>query len=154
MEIRIHSTFDALFPKRPHVLDGLKKHIQDHGFDDAFPLILAYGPWTEHDVLLDGHCRRQVCEELGLETVPVVRRYFETEDAALEYMIHVQKDRRNLTDAEIVTCVATFDARKDPYFHGNQHVPGLAQRCATPPSGKSAEKTAEVLALASGKWNR
>ena len=51
----------------------------------AFPLILAYGPWTEHDVLLDGHSRQQVCEELGLEEAPVVRRYFDTEDTALEY---------------------------------------------------------------------
>ncbi len=146
-EIRIHSTFDALFPKRPLVLDALKTHVQSHGFDAAFPLILAYGPWTDHDLLLDGHCRRQVCEELGIETVPVVRRHFETEDEAFEYMIHVQKDRRNLTDAEILNCVATLDARKDPCFYGNQHVPGRAQRCAMPPSGKSAEKTAEVLGI-------
>jgi hypothetical protein len=43
-EILIHSTFSNSFPKRPHVLDALRRHIQVNGFDAAFPLILAYGP--------------------------------------------------------------------------------------------------------------
>jgi hypothetical protein len=150
-EIHIHPTFSNLFPKSLPVLYGLKKHIRDNGFDTAFPLILAYGPWTQHDVLIDGHCRKKVGEELGLEEVPVVRRYFATEEEALAYVIHVQKDRRNLTDAEIVNCVATLDRKKDSSFHGNQYVRGGAQRCALPDDGKSAEKTAETLGISTRK---
>ena len=148
-KIRLHSVFNNLFPKSPSVLNALKLHIQAHGFDDAFPLILAYGPWTEHDVLLDGHSRHQVCEELGLEEAPVVRRFFETEDEALEYMIHIQKDRRNLTDAEIVNCVATLDQRQTAGRHKK-----LASLEANFPTGKSAERTATILGVSRAKVER
>ena len=145
-EIRLHDAFNNLFPKRTHVLEALKKDIQANGFDEAFPLILAYGPWIDHDVLLDGHSRHQVCEELGLEEAPVVRRFFETEDEALEYMIHVQKDRRNLTDAEIVNCVATLDQRQTAGRHKK-----LASSEANFPTGKSAERTATILGVSRNK---
>ncbi len=145
-QIRIHSTFDTLFPRRQHVLDALKDHINAHGFDGAFPLILANGPWTDSDVLLDGHCRKQVCNELGLEAVPVVRGYFETEAAALRYAIHVQKDRRNLTDAEIVNCVKTLDQLRTV---GRPNK--LASCEANSEKGKSAERTAAVLGVSRSK---
>ena len=145
-EIHIHPSFSNLFPKSLPVLYGLKKHIRDNGFDTAFPLILAYGPWTQHDVLIDGHCRRQVCEELRIEKVPVVRRYFATEDEALEYMIHIQKDRRNLTDAEITSCVATLDQLK---IVGRPNK--LASCQANFETGKSAERTAAILGVSRDK---
>ena len=151
LAFRLNSIFSNLFPKRRHVLDALKKHIHENGFDEAFPLVVGYGPWTEHDLLLDGHCRRQVCEELGIEKVPVVRRFFESEDEAIEYMIHVQKDRRNLTDAEILNCVAILDRRKEPSFRGNQYGCGEAQRCASPDDGKSAKRTADTLGIGARK---
>jgi hypothetical protein len=145
-EIRLHDAFSNLFPKRSQVLDALKKHIHDHGYDDAFPLIVAHGPWAEHDMLLDGHCRRDVCEELGIEQVRVARRFFETEDEALAYMIHVQKDRRNLTDADIVNCLEILDKKKKAGRPKKE-----AQHCANFQTGKSAEELASTLGISTRK---
>jgi ParB family chromosome partitioning protein len=139
-EICLYATFSNLFPKSLHVLVGLKQHIKANGYDEAFPLILAYGPWTPHDVLLDGHCRRRVCEELGVEKVPVVRRFFETEEEAVAYMIHIQRNRRNLTDAEIVNCIGTLDQLK-----AVGRPKKLASSEANFGTGKSAERTAAML---------
>ena len=145
-EIRLHDAFNNLFPKRTHVLEALKKNIQANGFDEAFPLILAYGPWTDHDVLLDGHSRHQVCSELGLKTAPVVRRFFDTEDTALEYAVHIQRDRRNLTDGEILGCIEVLGARKK---RGRPEK--LAQSCANYRKGKSAAELASTLGISTRK---
>ena len=42
-KIRLHSALRNLFPKPPHFLDALKRHIRQNRRDEAFPLILAYG---------------------------------------------------------------------------------------------------------------
>ena len=68
---------------------------------------------------------------MGVTHVPEAEKYFQTEDDALEYAIHNQRNRRNLTAAEMLNCVRVLDERKQPKFYGNRHTSSLAQNCAT-----------------------
>lgn len=87
--------------------------------------------------------------------------YFHDEDAALEYAIRNQRDRRNLTGAEILRCVQVLDKRHshgaEPGGRGNQYTSGKASAEALPPAdvllpqppanGKSAAQTAALLGV-------
>ena len=64
-------------------------------------------------MVVDGHTRLQAAMDLGLEEVPVHKKSFPDEDAALEYAIHNQRHRRNLTEAEILRCIEAVDKRRD-----------------------------------------
>ncbi len=83
---------------------------------------------------------------MGLKTAPVVRRYFDTEDTALEYAVHIQRDRRNLTDGEILGCIEVLGARKK---RGRPEK--LAQSCANNRKGKSAAELASTLGISTRK---
>jgi hypothetical protein len=45
--------------------------------------------------------------------IPVFFQSFPDEDSALEYAIHNQRNRRNLTDAELLRCIEVLDRRKE-----------------------------------------
>lgn len=124
--------FNTLFSKKPDVVAAIREHMDEHGFDDAYPLIVGVGPWTDEPVLIDGHTRLIVANDLGISHIPEVEKYFENEDDALEYAIHNQRDRRNLTDAELAGALSIWDKRKQPKFYGNQYQSGLASPEATP----------------------
>ena len=83
---------------------------------------------------------------MGLKTAPVVRRFFDTEDTALEYAVHIQRDRRNLTDGEILGCIELLGARKK---RGRPEK--LAQSCANFQKGKSAAELASTLGISTLK---
>lgn len=72
----------------------LKESIQEHGC--VYPLVV----WKEAGVLVDGHRRNAICEELSL--VPVlVEKSFDSEESAVEWAKSQQVNRRNLTPEEI-----------------------------------------------------
>lgn len=83
--------------------------------------------------VVDGHTRLLAAIKLGIETIPVVVREFANEKAALEYAIGSQRNRRNLTDAELMKCISALDHRKKK---------GPQKDC---PHGKSADRTAMLL---------
>lgn len=103
--------FSNIFPIQAGIADALQEHIREKGFDSAHPLVLGSGPWTQHPVLIDGHSRLQASIDVQCDTVPVVVREFETEDDAVAYVIHSQKNRRNLSDADITRLIGMFDER-------------------------------------------
>ena len=47
---------------------------------------------------------------MKIAEVPVIRQEFKDEKEALEYAIHNQRDRRNLSDAELLRCIEAIDA--------------------------------------------
>lgn len=72
----------------------LRDSIQEHGC--VYPLVI----WKEEGVLVDGHRRNAICQELGL--VPVlVYKSFDSEESAVEWAKSQQGHRRNLTPEEI-----------------------------------------------------
>jgi ParB family transcriptional regulator, chromosome partitioning protein len=102
-DIMVIKPFDSLFDVIPSVLEAVTKSMKETGYDMAFPIVV----WE--DVCIDGHTRLLAAEKAGIEEVPVQHKSFNNEDEALQYSIHNQRDRRNITDAEILRLVKLFD---------------------------------------------
>jgi ParB-like chromosome segregation protein Spo0J len=54
----------------------------------------------------------RAAKKAGLIQVPVALKRFDTEDEALEYAIKRQRNRRNLTDREIMKYVEELNKRR------------------------------------------
>ncbi len=142
-EIRIGEPFEGLFPIDNQTLDAIAAHMEANGFDDAHPLI----GWTERKVLIDGHTRLMAATIADIKSVPIIWHSFQDEDAAVEYAIHCQRDRRNLTDADVLRWVSELDKRRK---HGGDRKSDDFN--ATPVAMKrSAEETAAALGVNRGK---
>ena len=139
--IETREPFSILFPVDRVTLEAISRDMNENGYDEAQPLVL----WGS--VVVDGHTRLEAARMAGLDDVPTVSKEFEDEDEALAYAIHVQRDRRNLTDADIVRLVAQLDKRR---AHGGDRRSGdfKAQPCALK---KSAEETAAIVGVSTRK---
>jgi len=137
--IKTASPFRDLFPIQERVLDEIYWDIQKTGYDKSKPIVL----WESHDsVVIDGHTRLRAARKAGLGQIPVVLKAFPDEENALQYAIRSQRNRRNLTAHEILTCIAELDKRRKAGRPGNDK---LAQDCAN--FGKSAQETAGILGI-------
>ena len=101
--------FNELFAISPAVLENIKQAMAEGGYDQSQPIVL----WEGENVVIDGHTRLQAAREVGLEDIPVFYKRFADEGEALAYAIHNQRNRRNLTDAEILRCIEALDRRKE-----------------------------------------
>jgi protein gp37 len=147
-DIEVRAPFKDLFPVDPVTLAAINESIQERGFDGSKPLDL----WGQ--VLVDGHTRLRAAVACGLETVETFGHEFADEDAALEYAIKNQRDRRNMTAGDILRCVAALDQRKTR--GGDQKSEAAKSKGSTEPfdSERSADATAEVLGVSSSTVNR
>jgi ParB family transcriptional regulator, chromosome partitioning protein len=100
--------FEGLFPIDAGILNAVAEDMERHGYDEAQPIVL----WHERNVVLDGHTRVQAAISAGISDIPVVEKSFTTEDTAVEYAIHCQRDRRNLSDADLARWIDEVDRRK------------------------------------------
>lgn len=107
-KVKISNLFRGLFASKPGTVKAIAEDMQARGFDAAHPVVI----WLEQGTVIDGHCRLQAAKEAGIGEVPAVYRSFADEDAALDYAIHTQRDRRNLTDADIICMVEQLDKRR------------------------------------------
>ena len=98
--------FDKLFPIQQETLEAISQNMEVNGFDPVFPLVV----WEEENVVVDGHTRFTAARGLGLDQVPVVYKTFDNEDDALLYGFHAQRNRRNMTDDDILKCLALLDS--------------------------------------------
>ena len=97
--------FEKLFPIQEETLDAIRQDMEVNGFDPVFPLVV----WKEENVLVDGHTRFTAARNMSMDQVPVVYKSFEDEDDALLYSFHAQRNRRNMSDDDIVKCLALLD---------------------------------------------
>lgn len=142
LDVNTVSPFKDIFPIRENVLKEIVADMKANGYDPAHPIIL----WAGHRAsVIDGHTRLAAAKTAGVMDVPVVTKDFSDEREALEYAIRSQRNRRNLTDAELLTCLNELDKRKAR--GGNP----IASREAI---GKSAEKTADLLGVSRAKVER
>lgn len=109
-DIGVAKPFAALFPIGDDPLESIKIDMQTNGFDEAFPIIV----WEEKNIVVDGHTRYNVARELEIEEVPVLFRSFESEDDAILYAFHLQRNRRNLADEDILRCLHLLDKIRKP----------------------------------------
>ena len=111
--INTEEPFKSLFPIREDVLERITEDMKQNGFDYAQPIILWAG---HHFTVINGHIRLMAARKLGISMIPVVIHEFETESEAIEYAIKSQRNRRNLTDAELMYCITVLDRRREPGF--------------------------------------
>lgn len=147
-EIKTASPFCDLFPIAENISREILWDIQKHGFDESKPIVL----WEGRSVIIDGHTRLRAATKAGLQDVPVVMKDFKDEDDALEYAVRCQRNRRNLTDREIIHCFSELDKRKTyaeaGTMKGKKPVPNGTG------SGRSSKETAEILGISSRKVER
>lgn len=104
-DIRIESPFKQFFPIHDDTVLAIRIDMNANGYDPAFPVIL----WEKDNILVDGHTRLIAAQEAGLENVPALLKPFESEDDAILYAFHLQRNRRNLSDEQIIRCLEILD---------------------------------------------
>lgn len=144
LDVHTAAPFKDLFKIQPTVLADITAAMKKNGYDNAFPLIL----WAGHDgILVDGHTRLQAAKDAGVLDVAVVMHDFADELEALKYAIACQRNRRNLTDAELFNCIHELDKRNPK--GGRENIEASHEA-----SGKTAQKTADLLKISRAKVER
>jgi ParB family chromosome partitioning protein len=146
-DIKTTSPFRDLFPISKKILDDIYWDMERNGYDKSKPIVL----WEEHSVVVDGHTRLRAAIKAKIDQIPVVFKRFTDENTALKYAIKCQKNRRNLTDSELVACVVELD-KKMPSGQRNDLAANLAPCGAR--LGKSASETANLLGVSTRKVER
>jgi ParB family chromosome partitioning protein len=104
--LKTREPFDTLFPIKEETLAAIAQDMEANGFDPVFPIVV----WQEESVVVDGHTRFTAARNLGLDSVPVIHKSFDNEDDAILYSFHIQRNRRNMTDDDILKCLALLDS--------------------------------------------
>jgi len=140
--------FRDLFPINEKVLDAIFWDMQKNGYDRSQPIVV----WESHDsIVIDGHTRLRAARKAKIFEVPVMLKPFPDENAALEYAIKCQRNRRNLKDFEIMKCIEELDKRV-PHTSA-----GAIRREIVPHgtiSGKTSYETANLLGINHRKVER
>lgn len=148
-EIILKKPFNGLFQLEMATISKIEKSIKENGYDEKFPVIV----WKGENVCIDGHQRLYALHLLNKKTVPVVYADFKDEKEAVEYAIRIQRDRRNITDADIVKRVLLLDERKEhgaaDGFRGNQYTSGNGS--SEPLPNSTAETTAKKAGTSATK---
>ncbi len=104
-ELKVEAPFASLFPIGKETLESIRTDMESKGFDETFPVIV----WEEKNIVVDGHTRFAAARELAMEKIPVIFKTFENEDDAILYCFHIQRNRRNLADEDILRCLEVLD---------------------------------------------
>jgi ParB family chromosome partitioning protein len=146
--------FRSLFPGNNGLAEIIGNHMRKHDYDQSQPVIL----WdrTEEEgrnalYVVDGHTRLVAAKQVGLDRVYVARVKFSGEEAALQYAIHNQRDRRNMTDADILRCIDAVDKLK-PRGGDRRSESAKSNGSSEPIECKtSAQETADIVGTSETK---
>lgn len=107
-DLKVRAPFKGLFPIDPEVKAAITDSMARTGYDQSKPIDV----WKEAGIVIDGHTRRESANEAGLDRVVIFEHSFKSEDDALVYAIHNQKNRRNIDRDRLRQCVEVLDRRK------------------------------------------
>jgi len=166
-DIKRASPFKDLFTIRDEVVKRICDNMRQFGFDSSKPLVL----WKNRgNILIDGYTRLVAAELANIREIPVIEKEFDNEHDALDYAIDCQRNRRNLSEPEILKCISERDKRKIKSEAGKE---GREKQLRQAPngncpddgsksnsesiflnSGKTAEATANLLGISARKVER
>jgi ParB family chromosome partitioning protein len=132
--------FQGLFNIEAKVLNSIAESMVLKGYDKAYPLIL----WE--NIVIDGHTRLQAAKLAEFEFVPAIIKDFIDEQEALEYAMHNQRDRRNISEAELLNAISLIDTPMSKIDAGAKG--GKATEEKIEPTHK---KTAKTLGIGESK---
>ncbi len=152
-EIKTHTSFEGIFTINEELLGRIEQDMSEGRYDFSQPIILATWEGQKEPVCIDGHTRLQAAKDAGIKEVPVFTHEFETEEEATEKAIKLQRNRRNMTDAEITACIQTLDKKKPRGGdRRSEEAKSKASGDAIEKSGsKSAAQTADILGISTSK---
>lgn len=105
--LKFDKDFKDLFAQEPEKVERIVEDLKAHGFDRSQPIIV-----TKDFSILDGYSRYLACKEAGISVVPVVVKDFADKKEALKYELHLQLDRRNLNDSQILAAFQRLEELK------------------------------------------
>lgn len=112
-DIKIEKPFEGFFAIDDNDLSAIVEDMTNNGFEGARPITV----WKGRNIVVDGHTRLKAAISIGLQEIPVFEQDFEDEIAALEYLVHHQKNRRNMTIEGLRQCVELVDEIKKQGEH-------------------------------------
>ena len=139
-DVKLEEPFSTLFPVGEDTLEAIKIDMEANGYDSAFPVII----WEEKGIIVDGHTRFAAASAIGLEEVPALFRSFVNEDDAILYAFHLQRNRRNLADEDILRCLQVLDTIDAPSRKKDDGSSGMTKK-------ESAELRAKELGTSKSK---
>ena len=105
--LKFDKDFKELFAQEPEKVERIAHDMKEHGFDKSQPIIA-----TKDGSILDGNSRYMAAKQIGIKYVPVVYKDFTDKNEALKYELHLQLDRRNLSDAEVFAMFKKLEEMK------------------------------------------
>ena len=137
----IDPEIEALIPSlKPDEQSKLRESIKTEGCRD--PLVV----WKGRNILLDGHNRYAICQDLGIQ-FKIAELDFPDKDHAMLWILRNQLGRRNLSDFQFKLLVGQeyeLEKKLTPNPHGtNQHSEAVRGQSDLQPKKKTAEKIAE-----------
>jgi len=134
--IPVMDAFENLFCIKIKNLESIKGSIQTNGFDEKFAVIIGAFPDGTRS-LIAGFTRKKAAAMCQLDQIPAWTQEFESVEAAIEWALHEQYDRRNLSDDEIYESVLRIDefSKNGTYGFG----------------GKSSLRTADIAGISARK---
>ena len=153
--IKTADPFETLFPIDTQIADAITEDMRKNGYDQSQPIHV----WKERDVVLDGHTRLMAAQRADFYQVPVYKHSFESEQEAVEYAIHNQRDRRNLTDSELYSYIQALDrigqaGRRKELAPLGANLDGPKSKSGAIETGKSAKRTAAAVGTSARKVER
>ena len=142
-DIVTEAPFKDLFPIHEPILESIIENMTKFGYDSAFPVVL----WGK--IVIDGHTRLDAAEALGIVSIPVEQKDFVNKQEALEYAVHNQRDRRNMTDSELLTCIEVLDkpmTKSEAASLAKSSNPDVRAG-----KGETSKKTAKILGVGKTK---
>ena len=106
-KLKFDKNFKELFSQEPEKVERIAQDMKEHGFDKSQPIIV-----TKDFLILDGNSRYLSCQKAGISVVPVIIKNFTNKEEALRYELHLQLDRRNLTDSQIYAAFLRLEELK------------------------------------------
>jgi hypothetical protein len=143
--LKFKSPFSKLFVRTPAMVEAIAASIKAEGFRLAEPVVCWDG------VVIDGHTRIEAARLAGCGNVYGVSINFPDEQAAIEYAIARQRNRRNLTEAELLRCVLELDKRKTAGRPSGEKLPQDCGNSEDRHERTSASTTAATLGISPRK---
>ena len=109
-EIKTITELSEIFTKQDKVVEDITKSMNESGFHNEEPIVIAKLPDGTILGVADGNTRLMVAKEIGLDEVPVVYKTFDSLEDAIQYAKDRQFHRRNLSQAEIYNYANNLDS--------------------------------------------
>ena len=144
-EIEKHPVFESIYTIDPDLKDRIAEDMKAHGFDPSQPVHIwacTEEDGTAHKYLIDGYTRLSAAEQAGITVIPYYEHKFENQDEAYMYALHLQVDRRNLTEQELLYNIEKLMGTDYVQSHKGRKADAIAEKL-----GISSRKVQQAMSV-------